>query len=638
MKVLVYTDDYGAGGAGEYTHRIAMALKQRGFDVIYAQTQVDTPQKAQREAVGIRHRGIMYDTIAYILHTTRDVLTPTRILSEEMPDVVLFSDCLPESTIGAKRAAAFLDIPFVSTKNFVGDGNYMAHYPEVRNDAEAALRQARCVICVSHENRRRLLRMLDLAPERVRTVHYGRPETFFAPRQPERRAVLRREWGVAEDEVLFLTAAQFVKRKGHDYIVRAMKRLRQDGKLDRMRFVWAGNDACDVGIALRARLADLKLADRVVFAGHRTDMDACFDAADAFLLPAEWEGMPLVIMEAMAKSLPVIASAVSGIPEEIADTGMLLPNPTLDAGATVSELALALERLTNDGPLRRDLAQRTRARAEAMFREARMADETAQILVAAAFPEGDHLSPGLKAIKAKRAFPFMVRYTARHHGERSGLLSTRQALYLDSRFPEVEFLSRDEALILHTMADRMQGRAALVFGGWTGWSAYHLIAAGMNVDVAEARSSDMALRATLNDAMIGGANAAAGTPSLSLAPTNDPSTIAALAQQRKTPWSLAVLDAEGQRVAPLPFVQNLVPHCAADATIVLARGLSPQAVEAGRWLMHQGWRPHLYHTAHVMLGFSRGNAAPIAHTPDPHLPNIPDHLRDFIGGGFLIEL
>ena len=65
-------------------------------------------------------------------------------------------------------------------------------------------------------------------------------------------------------------------------------------------------------------------------------------------MPSLYEGMPIAIMEAMAKGVPVIATSVSGIPEELGDTGKLLADPNLDARSTVDELVATIQHWSCD--------------------------------------------------------------------------------------------------------------------------------------------------------------------------------------------------------------------------------------------------------------------------------------------------
>ena len=92
------------------------------------------------------------------------------------------------------------------------------------------------------------------------------------------------------------------------------------------------------------------------------------------------EGMPLAIMEAMAKRLPVVATAVSGIPEELGDTGRLLPDPAADPAATISSLAETLSAWAADPAARRALGDAARLRAEALFAEERMISQTLAVI------------------------------------------------------------------------------------------------------------------------------------------------------------------------------------------------------------------------------------------------------------------
>jgi N-acetyl-alpha-D-glucosaminyl L-malate synthase BshA len=115
---------------------------------------------------------------------------------------------------------------------------------------------------------------------------------------------------------------------------------------------------------VEAQLADLGLTAEVEFLGERIDLPGVLRDAALFLLPSETESFGLAALEAMACGLPVIASAVGGLPEVVVDgeTGFLRPVGDVDAMA-----ACAL-RLLQDEPLRRRMATAARRRTEARFR------------------------------------------------------------------------------------------------------------------------------------------------------------------------------------------------------------------------------------------------------------------------------
>ena len=90
--------------------------------------------------------------------------------------------------------------------------------------------------------------------------------------------------------------------------------------------------------------------------------------------------MPLAVMEAMAKGLPVVASAVSGIPEELGATGQLLPDPRQHCNQAVLTLAQTIVLWTQQAKIRRQVGAACRARAELMFREELMVRRTLDVV------------------------------------------------------------------------------------------------------------------------------------------------------------------------------------------------------------------------------------------------------------------
>jgi glycosyltransferase involved in cell wall biosynthesis len=114
---------------------------------------------------------------------------------------------------------------------------------------------------------------------------------------------------------------------------------------------------------LEQQVRDRGLTGRVVLPGFRTDLDALLAAADVVTLPSFTEGLPNVALEASAAGVPVVATAVGGTPEVVADgvTGFLVP------AGTAEPLAARIAQLLHDVGLRGALGAAGRMRMQTLF-------------------------------------------------------------------------------------------------------------------------------------------------------------------------------------------------------------------------------------------------------------------------------
>lgn len=387
--ILLYTDDPALGGVAQYNHALLLALAAHGHRVACMQSYSDSPLAREQREHGVRHHWIDYDTGRDFARTLSDYTHATRVFRRERPDLIVFSDCCPFSNMAARHVAMQLGIPFIVVVNFV-DGDLAAQFPSALAMMKPQHAAAQAVIAVSEENLRLLRERYGTPPGHSRVITYGRPARFFAPRDAAVRRRLRAEIGLPDDAVVSLTTARLTPIKGFRHQLEAIRRLRAGPGLGPLHFIWAGDG--EQRASLEEEIARDGLEDRVHLIGHRWDVADWYDAADFFVLPSHCEGMPLSIMEAMAKGLPVAASAVSGIPEQLDDTGCLLPDPKLDPERTVAALVDVLARWSSD-PGQRDGAA-ARARAVRLFREElmtrRMLDLLEAILASPVAP-GHHL-------------------------------------------------------------------------------------------------------------------------------------------------------------------------------------------------------------------------------------------------------
>ena len=185
------------------------------------------------------------------------------------------------------------------------------------------------------------------------------------------------------DAPLLLTIGRLDPQKGHLDLLAALRHVA--AALPSVRLIIAGapqQASADYEQALRTAAAAPELAGRIHWAGHRDDVPALLAACDIVVQPSHWEGFGLVLVEAMAAHRPVVATAVSAIPEVVHDgeTGLLVPPHDPPA------LARALLRLCDDPARRARLGAAGAARVQAHFTATRMVRETLAVYAEARAP------------------------------------------------------------------------------------------------------------------------------------------------------------------------------------------------------------------------------------------------------------
>ncbi len=171
---------------------------------------------------------------------------------------------------------------------------------------------------------------------------------------PGVRGRLREALGVADDDVLALTVANLRRNKDYPNLLRAAKLA--VALNPRLRFVAVGQGPLADEIA--ALREELGLGDAFRLLGFRRDIPELMAAADLFVLASAHEGLPVAIMEAFSHGLPVVSTAVGGVPQAVRDgvEGRLVA-PGDDAG-----LARAVAEVAGDAGLRRRMGAAARAR------------------------------------------------------------------------------------------------------------------------------------------------------------------------------------------------------------------------------------------------------------------------------------
>ena len=173
-----------------------------------------------------------------------------------------------------------------------------------------------------------------------------------------------------------LMVARLSEEKGHTIVLEALALLKSQGTTMNVVFIGSG----PIQARLAAQATKLGLDDHVNWMGAQEPsvVHEQLKQCDIFCLPSFAEGLPVVLMEAMAVGRPVITTFISGIPELVENnvTGLVLPAGRSDL------LADALRRLTTDSELRHHIVKHGRQRVEAQHDVEPIARQLAELFTA----------------------------------------------------------------------------------------------------------------------------------------------------------------------------------------------------------------------------------------------------------------
>ncbi len=262
-------------------------------------------------------------------------LAPTALALRKRVDLVLGSWAYPDG-FAAVVLADLLGVPAV-VKLHGSDMNVVAHLRGPRKRLAWALPRAERVIAVSAALAEQA-RALGVAPERVDVVRNGIDRNTFRPRD---RAEARRSLGLDPEESIVLYVGHVTRPKGALDLVRAFESAGPRLKNARLAMVGDGADAAECVALAR------ELGVKATFAGSRphSEVATWLAACDLLALPSWNEGMPNVVLEALASGRPVVASRVGGIPEVVDSdvAGALVPAQDAVALGRALELVLSRE-------------------------------------------------------------------------------------------------------------------------------------------------------------------------------------------------------------------------------------------------------------------------------------------------------
>jgi glycosyltransferase involved in cell wall biosynthesis len=275
---------------------------------------------------------------------------------------------LSSPALVAMLAAAAAQIPYTATAHAF---DIFQHSGKHRRTAlRLKCERAAAIVAISAFNRQHLLEQHPGLQARIDVIPNGIDlDLFTLPADKAPSGMLR-----------ILSVGRLVTKKGHEYLIRAVARLRHDGLPATLTLVGGG----DLEAPLRSLAESLGIADEVEFVGALPEEQTVsyYGAADLFALACvpldngDMDGLPTVLIEALAMKLPTVSTTVSGIPEIVQDgvTGRCVSPFDVEA------LAAAIRWLFEHPAEAQAQAQRGRALVEAQYDRRKNAARLAALL------------------------------------------------------------------------------------------------------------------------------------------------------------------------------------------------------------------------------------------------------------------
>lgn len=385
MKILYLITKSNFGGAQRYVFDLATEAKKRGHDVVVG-FGGHGPLATKLAQAGVKTISIA--TLGRDINPLNDFKTFFKLLdifAAERPDVI---HCNSSKMGGLGAFAARLWNAWSWVFKFWNKGGHPARiiftghgwaFNEERSDIERFLigcahwltiQLAHHTIAVSRKTREQV-GVLPFSWHKLTVIHNGMGALATLPRDEALTAILgdKKELFLAQSPLIVGTIAELHKNKGLSYAIDGVAQLKKQSNARVIFLIVSGGEE---RAALESQIAKLGLTDTVFLAGQKENGATLLSAFDVFLLPSITEAFPYVILEAGKAGLPIVATAVGGIPEVIDDmeSGILIQsrNP--------GEIARAVSYLMQNPERRKKMGAAIAARIAQRFNLETMVNET----------------------------------------------------------------------------------------------------------------------------------------------------------------------------------------------------------------------------------------------------------------------
>ncbi|KAA3612232.1 MAG: glycosyltransferase [Calditrichaeota bacterium] len=353
IRVLQVVDGFRMGGAENKLWELVEHLDTNQFESFVANVGPSGPLADKFKSINVP----VFDCSRKHRFDVAPIFKLKKIMREYKIDVV--QNTLFWADMVGSIAARLAKVPVViSWETVTHEGNPYHAQLQRRFGYQIAMKYTDCVAAVSHEIKQSLQTRRNLPAEMIEVIHYGVDLEKFSPNGTTGEK--RKELGFSENDVAIVIVARLEKVKGHRYFVEAFAKVA--AKYPHASVIFVGDGA--ERTMLEKMVSEANLESQIRFMGIRRDVPQVLNAVDFFVLPSiAGEGLPNVVLEAMACRKPVVAADVGGTAEAVNDgkNGFIFPPKNIE------KMAAALERLISDRHLLNEFSANSRQIAETDF-------------------------------------------------------------------------------------------------------------------------------------------------------------------------------------------------------------------------------------------------------------------------------
>lgn len=228
------------------------------------------------------------------------------------------------------------------------------------------------VIVPSNYLRSKIVNSGYIPESKFRVIPIGIDEGYWHGDREAARGTITKKHNLPSDAFICLTSGRFVNQKGHKYLIESAVKLKE--KCENIYFIFLGDGPLQP--ELDNQIEKSGLTKRFIFPGLLSDHRDYLFASDLYVHPAITEPYGIVLVEAMAANLPIVASSVGGIPDVVAEGENALLCPPKDTDALTDAVSL----FYNESEMRLRYGQKSKERFDHKFHLSAMIDLIEQVI------------------------------------------------------------------------------------------------------------------------------------------------------------------------------------------------------------------------------------------------------------------